>query len=420
VETISRQAGCLALLLGVASIGLAQTEPLGTRLGEQVQTTLTDPAYQQGGWDVFRLVPPPMSPSWSSGDFSAQLAAIAWAGYDDNILQDNSQRIEAMRFTLAPSLRLQWKPSTAPPGTGAELFYTPVLDWFVNHSQYDTVNHYGGADLAAFFGKSTLELHYRTALSSEPSMLQTSREQELTEAVVLDGTHELGNKTRLSSEFELGYGDIAGGSQYGDAGGRLLLEYHVRERLALGVGYGLRYMDVNPGLSMLFNEPQADFLWAYTDRFHISLRAGFQIGTVNDAPSAAVTIGPLVVGSLSYAVSEKTSLRLELSHQDWPSYYSAGQLNELTQATVAIHHTFSQRIFADLDGGPGYNNQINPLANTASAGSYSFWSVGCLVGYVFTAHVDCALTYRYSQRTANLDTAGFNRNVAGVRITYHF
>jgi hypothetical protein len=334
VAAFSRKAACLLPLLALASIGQAQTELMGTRLGEQVQTTLTDPAFQQGGWDAFRLAPPRMSPSWSSGDFSVQLAAVAQVFYDDNILQDNLDRLGDMRFSLDPSVHLRWDPSTAPAGTGVEVFFAPQLEWFDRYSQFNTVNYYGGADLAAFFGRTSGILHYRTALSSEPEMLQTARNQQHTENVSFEGTHELGGKTRLSSQFELGYGDISGGSQYWEFGGRLLLEYHLRERLALGAGYGLRYVDTQPGFGMLFNEPQAELLWAYTDRLHITLRAGVEIGMVEGSAAAGTQMGPLVAGSLSYAATEKTDLRLELSRQSQPSYYSTAQLDDLTRGAM--------------------------------------------------------------------------------------
>jgi hypothetical protein len=420
VAAFSRKAACLLPLLALASIGQAQTELMGTRLGEQVQTTLTDPAFQQGGWDAFRLAPPRMSPSWSSGDFSVQLAAVAQVFYDDNILQDNLDRLGDMRFSLDPSVHLRWDPSTAPAGTGVEVFFAPQLEWFDRYSQLNTVNYYGGADLAAFFGRTSGILHYRTALSSEPEMLQTARNQQHTENVSFEGTHELGGKTRLSSQFELGYGDISGGSQYWEFGGRLLLEYHLRERLALGAGYGLRYVDTQPGFGMLFNEPQAELLWAYTDRLHITLRAGVEIGMVEGSAAAGTQMGPLVAGSLSYAATEKTDLRLELSRQSQPSYYSTAQLDDLTRVSLGMRHRFSERIFADLNGEAGYDTQTNPLANSASAGSYAFWSVGCLIGYVLTPHMDVALTYRYFERTGNLDTPAFDRNVGGVRLTYRF
>ena len=365
------------------------------------------------------MPPPQMSPSWSSGDFSAQLAAITGAFYDDNILQDNQERLEDERFILEPSLMLRWAPSTAPQGTGAEIFYTPQLTWFSHYSQYDTINHYGGANLTANFGKSTLDLHYLASLSSEPSLQQTGQNRQLTQTVTLDGTHELGGKSRLASEAEAGYGDVFGGSQYEEFGGRLLFEYHLRERLAVGVGYGLRYIDVQDGLSMLSNEPQADLLWAYTDRLHLTLRVGAQIGTVENG-AASPQIGPLVAGSLSYMASEKTDLRLELSHQRWPSYYNNGQLDELTQITASLNHRFSERIVARFSCDLGYDDQINPLLNAASAGTYSFWSVGFILSYVVTPHMDLSLSYRYAERDGNSDNPTFNRNIGGVSINYRF
>jgi hypothetical protein len=420
VETFSRKAACLAPLLALASIGHAQTAPLGTRLGEQVETTLTDAAYQQRRWDAFRLPPPLMRPSWSAGDFSAQITAAAQVSYDDNILQDNQQRIESVRSDLYPSLRFRWDPSTAPSGTGVEVFYTPQLEWFAQYSQFNTINHYAGANLAGVFGRTTGELHYQSAFYNEPDILQTSRNQTHTETVTLDVTHELGGKTRLSSEFEVGYGDIFSETRYEESGGRLLLEYQVRERLALGVGYGLRYVDTQPGLRLLFNEPQADLLWAYTDRLHVSLRVGAQIGTVDGSASAGTQTGPLVASSLFYTASDKTILRLEFSHQQWPSYYAASQLNDITRVSAGMHHRFSERVFADLDADLGYNSQNSPVTSTASAGNYSFWAVECVIGYALTPHMDCSFTYHHLERTSNLDTPSFDRNIVGARITYRF
>jgi hypothetical protein len=34
--------------------------------------------------------------------------------------------------------------------------------------------------------------------------------------------------------------------------------------------------------------------------------------------------------------------------------------------------------------------------------------------------MDCSLTYHHLERTSNLDTPNFDRNIAGVRITYRF
>jgi hypothetical protein len=66
---------------------------MGTRLGEEVETSLTDPGFQQGGWDAFRLTPPRMSPSWSSGDFSAKLAVVAQVSGEQAILIKRGGRI---------------------------------------------------------------------------------------------------------------------------------------------------------------------------------------------------------------------------------------------------------------------------------------------------------------------------------------
>ena len=374
----------LVLMPWLVLSGQAQTDSLGSRLGEQVETTLTDPAFQQGGWEAFRLAPPQMSPSWSSGDFSAQVATLAGVYYDDNILQDNQQRLEDERFLLEPSLRLRWMPSTAPADTGAEVFYAPQLTWFATHSRYNTVNHSGGANLTANFDKTTAELHYLASLSSDPGLQQTGQNQQLTHSLTLNGTRELGGKTRLSSQVDLGYGDVYGGTQYEQAGGRLLLEYHARERLALGAGYGLRFINVGSGLRMLFNEPQAEVLWAYTDRLHFTLRAGAQISTIDGSGAAEPQTGPLVAGSLSYIASEKTSVQLDLSHQRWASYYSNGQLDELTEFTAAVTHRFSDRVVVRLNSDIGDDDQMNPLQSTASAGTYTFWSVGCLLTYVLS------------------------------------
>jgi len=64
--------------------------------------------------------------------------------------------------------------------------------------------------------------------------------------VTIDATHELGGKTRLSSEFELGYGDISAERDMKNP--VAVCSWNTGARTAcLGVGYGLRYVDTQPG-----------------------------------------------------------------------------------------------------------------------------------------------------------------------------
>ena len=86
--------------------------------------------------------------------------------------------------------------------------------------------------------------------------------------------------------------------------------------------------------------------------------------------------------------------------------------------TASVNHRFSERIVVRLNGDYGYDDQINPLRNAASAGTYTFWSVGCLLTYVLSPHTEVALSYRYAERSGNLDTPTFNRDVTGLSLTY--
>jgi len=296
------------------------------------------------------------------------------------------------------------------------------MDFFAEHSQYNTVNHHLGADLAGFFGSTTLELHNTLSMSSEPGLLQTQRNQTTMENSTLDATHELGAKTRLSSQFEAGGGD-SGSIRYWETGGRLLLDYHVSERLAIGGGYGLRYTDFSEpaaDIQMLINEPQMELLWAYTDRLHISLRGGAQFSHVTGSGASGDQTGPLVAGSLTYEASVKTDLHLELSHQRWPSYYTLAQLDELTQVSTSMKHRFSERISTEMGGALGFNTETSPVPYIPSAGSYRFWSVNGLLIYMISPHLDGALSYSHSERSASSSSPAFQRNILGARVTYRF
>jgi len=165
VETLSakRPAWCCCWL----SPRSAMRRPSRWEPGSRASRDYPDrPAYQQRRWDAFRLAPPPCALPGALATSAPNLMP----SHRFLMTTTSSRTISS----ASKACGLIYTPACASGGilhgavrTGVEVFYTPQLEWFARYSQFNTINHYAGANLAGVFGRTTAELHYQSAFYTE-------------------------------------------------------------------------------------------------------------------------------------------------------------------------------------------------------------------------------------------------------------
>ena len=395
--------------------------PQSEKLGAAMQTTsptgattLTSPS----AWDAFRYPVPPMSPSWRSGDLSVQVVANTGITYDDSILQSSAQAERDFIWEFSPQFRARWEPASWATGNMLELAYSPQAQVYFDHGSLDTVNHSGGISLAWSRGKTTVDFNHQAALTSQPELIQTGRDRQHQENTTLSITREVGARTRLDTRLHNNYNQVQGGLSNWEFGGGEMLDYLVRERLAIGAGYGLSYADSGSVFQALIHEPQVELKWLLAERTRIGIATGVEILCPTGTSGGDTKSGLMVNATASHTLTDKTSLQLGLSRNQRPSRYAGGQLDELSQATFGVSYQLSERIRASTTGSYGYNTQTAYSSSVTSAGSYSYWQAGLSLDYSLTARMGMSLSYSHSWRESNLATTAFDRNTASLGLSY--
>ena len=397
----------------------AQEQPV--KLGSAIQTTsptgattLTSPS----SWDAFRYPVPPISPFWRSGDLSVEAITMTGVKFDDNIIQNASQPIRDFRWEFAPQFRSRLESASWATGNMLEVSYSPQGLVYFDHGDLDTVNHKGGLSLAWSGGKTTVDFKHEASLTSEPELIQSGRDRRHEETTTLSITREIGARTRLDTRLHYNYNQVQGGLRNCEFAGGEMLDYLVRERLAVGAGYGLSHVESSGIFQALIHTPQVELKWLLGEGTRIGIGAGVEILCPTSTSGGDTKSGLMVNASASHALTGKTSLQLGLTRNQRPSRYAGGQLDELSQATLGIAHQFSERLSAITTGSYGYNTQTAYSSSVTSAGSYSYWQAGLSVQYSLTARMGLSMSYSHSWRESNLATTAFDRNTASLGLSY--
>ena len=409
---------CILPFFQVTSPAQTTQATLGEKVGGQLQSSEVSTTTSPRSWDAFRLAPPPMSPFLRSGDFSLETVVTTGIGYDDNLTQRDDVRLRDFRWEFAPQFRARYEPSSWSVGSRAELNYTPQAVLYADHGDLNTVNHEGSIGLSLAEGKSTLDLKHWFSLSSLPELMQYGSDRRHQERTTLEGSRELGGRTRLGAQLRAEYSDIQNGLRYWEFGERTRLDYLVRERLALGLGYGISYVDLSQGVQFLVHEPMVGVQWVASEQTRLWMGAGVEFLSPMNSSDGKSQTGALLEASATHAISEKTSLQANLSHKQRPSYYAAGQLDTVSQGTVSVSYKMTERVTATTGGTFGYVEQSSYSSSLSSAGSYSFWQSSSSLQYGLSPRMSLLLAYRYSGRNSNFATPSFERNFIGLNFAY--
>jgi hypothetical protein len=299
-----------------------------------------------------------------------------------------------------------------------EANYSPQSLVYFDHDRFNTINHKGGISLSWSQGKTTVDFKHDAALTSEPSLTQSVRDRQSQQVTILSIVREVGSRSRINTRLNSNLNQVEGGGRNWEIGAVSTLEYLLRDRVAVGGGYGFSYVDSSSLLAAMIHEPQVSLKWIVADHTRIGLAAGLEIVNPVGAVSAGSSTGFMVDASAQHNITEKTSVILGLSRRQRPSYYVAGQLDELTHATVGISYSCSERISLGTTGLYGHNSQTAFSSTSTSAGSYSFWQAGLAIRYIVSLRIDLALAYSHAWRDSNLATPAFDRNTIGLKVSY--
>lgn len=369
--------------------------------------------------------------------------AAATAMFDDNLLISPSNALSDLEWTLSPGLTVVAGDVTAclpgpvtlsqirgflnyslvedssKPQRFLGVDYTPAVNLFTDHSQYNNVDHIAGLSAGYAFSRLALGL-----------------DQDFSRLAVKD--NEVGNRvtemaydTRLRSRYELtdrssievngryyrfeyedpafqGYQEFRNDDWFNrDMGARL------------GLGLGLAFGFVYPESAANQTYQQLLVRGVYRLSGKIDCRASLGVEYREYDADTANTVDPVFSVSVVYQPLPGTTVTLEGHRRDEPS--PTGFYNYQTLGfSAGVRQLLLGRLYAGLTG--SYDNVgYNPLqAGTSNNRTDNSFLVRATLDYELNTHWMTTLFYIHRQDDSNIPSYTYANNMIGARVSWQF
>ena len=249
--------------------------------------------------------------------------------YGDGIQSSPSLRGDTAIHSLSPGFTLEY-------GKHWALGYTPTFTMYSNNRFRDTVGHAASLQGAVEYNDWQFGLS-QTFSSTEQVLAETGGQtQQQSFGTSLTASRALNDKMSVDFGFVQSILDTDGFQGTRDWSLNAALNYQFWERLTVGVGVVLGYVDLDRGPAQIYEQLSAHAKWRITDKVGLSVNAG---GEAREFEGADTLLSPVYGLSLQYAPRERTQLSLGMSRSVAPSLFS-GAVTE----TTGFNANVSQRL----------------------------------------------------------------------------
>jgi putative beta-barrel porin BBP2 len=363
--------------------------------------------------------------------------------YDDNVLITHTNPISDFEWTLLPGVTaVAGDVSTAFPGSVtleqlrdllryslvddsdkpsrfAGLDFTPGINLFTDHSEFNNVDYYAGLTAGYTFSKLAIGL-----------------DQDYSRVAIKD--NEIGNRvtrilfdTKLQARYQLTDRTLF------EVGGRYIRSYYgnsiyqgyqefrnedwvdrrVGGKLDLGLGgaFGFVYPDINP--NQTYQQALVRGSYQISGKLDVRSYLGLEVREYDGGISD--TLDPVFNLALIYQVRPLTTFTLEAHRQDQPS--PEGSYNYKTLGfSGGVRQRFLGRLSASLSA--GYDNvDYVQLSSTATLNrSDNYYSVRAGLDYEVDQHLTTSLFYIFQGDTSNVERFTYANNLAGLRVAWRY
>lgn len=380
--------------------------------------------------DVVDPVPQPANAEISAMPrrFHLTLALDGAFSYDDNITLTRANQIDGTFARLRAVLSLGVGDIEAREGNYLRLDYTPTAFFYLDHSNYDTLDHL--VHLEAY------HRFRRLALTLGEDIQSTAN--STAEAVTSGGTFTRGTNvdvgvrkrltnysTRVNASYDLtGKTSVSVGATYSasdyDAlinsqtiAGTLGLDYHYGPKLTFGLAgtVGDNAVD-DPSPDQSFEQINLRASYELTGKIATNASAGVEFRQFEHGSSGHTA--PVFDLGITYTPFDGTSVSLSGSSQTLNSATLAAQDYSSTQLTASIRQRLLQRFTVAFTAGYQNLSYFNTLNGESTTRDDNYYFVQPSVDVRITNFWYAGAYYLHRQNDSSFESFGFDDNQFGV------
>lgn len=438
-KTQTLASGCLLFL--AAAMVAQEPEPILDR-----PTRLSDPAPMlpmtpAPVLDTITLFPDAgenlsLEPEIDKHPWKFVLHGSATATYDSNIFISSSNEQEDFIFTIAPGVAIgrgEFRNELASLGSYETRFnpdrsdmvegenyifvhYVPSVTLFADHGSENSFDH--DVTLAGQYEwkRLTIGLKARFQTMNLPDVDLGERVERNLFTGALTSKYDYSAKT--SFEFNLfNYlrdyaGDRVDSAEYR---GQAWVNYQVRPKITLGVGFTYGQVDLSRGPSQSYEQVLARLRYRATEKLRFDLRAGVEFRHIRGLTDTTNGIFGL---SVSYAPFDGTTVFLQSYRRTVTSANSVPSNYTVTGVEAQIRQRFARRYYFVVAA--GYQHvEYEYFASSDQRTDHIFY-IHPSVGMDITTWLTCEVGAEYRQNDSSQERTTFSETTAYFQVNVFF
>jgi len=401
------------------------------------------------------VVLPPENASQETLNQAAGKATLRFAGldffphaavtamYDDNLLISSSNALSDVEWTLSPGLTVVAGDVTAclpgpvtlgqirgllnyslvedssKPQRFLGVDYTPGVNCFTDHSQYNNVDHIAGLSAGYAFSRLALGLDQDFSRVDVKDNEVGNRVTESIYDTRLRSRYELTDRSSMEINgryYRLDYEDAAY-QGYQEVRNEDWFNREVGAKLELGLGLALGFVYPEGAATQTYQQLLARGIYRLTGKINVTSSLGVEYREYNAA--VANTADPVFSVSVIYQPRSTTTVTLEAHRRDQPSptgYYNYQTLG----LSAGVRQVVLGRWYAGLTG--GYDNVGYNLlqAGTSNNRADNDFFVEASLDYELNARWMGSLFYIHREDNSNISNYTYSDNMVGARASWRF
>lgn len=329
--------------------------------------------------------------------------------YGTGILSGPGREENTLQQTVSPGLTFQLGPQWT-------LDYTASLKFYSNEAYEDNVDHHVNLSGWATWNRWQFTAGYAYGSTSSPLIETAAQTEQDTHNARVGADYAFSDRTTLELSaaqvlrFTTAYTDSCTWSTTD------WINYQWQPRLAVAVGAGFAYDQLDPGTDMTSQRVLGRVRGEAARKLSYTLEGGVEIRQFLDT-DASSKLSPTVQGAIDYQLAEQTTVSLFGSHDIGTSYYS-DQFTETSSVGASVRQRLLRHLSLGVSGGYNFTSYSSTYSTDTVEREDDRAYVGVSLSTVLRKRISVSAFYRYTDNSS--DNAGYSSggNQVGLMISY--
>ncbi|MFN2475234.1 MAG: hypothetical protein ABR526_02695 [Chthoniobacterales bacterium] len=362
--------------------------------------------------------------------------------YSDNINGNPLDPVGDFFISLEPGISIGLGDVPERKSSYIRLDYSPNALLYLDHSEFDSLQHFIHLEAVAMLGKLTLSLFQDVSLldasngntnnpnnfgdpNSDPNRFRGNRDvvgrnRFEVYATNLSAKYDLTDRAALNAGFQYTLTDYQNLFTTEVYSGDLFFDYKLSPQLTVGAGGagGVVYFD-DPNVEERFQEARVRFTYDIPKRFNAKVNGGVEFRQFGPNGRSGYT-APIVEVNLNWEPIDGTKLTFNARHRSLVSNSLEGQSFRVTGFNTGIRQRLTDRLEFGVTGGYEEADYFSTLRNVEAMRQDEFYFIDTSLDLKITEKWTAGLYYTHRENTTNLQPFAFVENQGGIRTSITF